>query len=73
MISLYPRYTARMKTVVIVLLIAIVVTLGSGLFYMTGNRHDSAKLQKALRLRVILSGILVLFLVVGYFLGWFNA
>lgn len=59
-----------MKSIVIILLVAILVTLGSGLFYLSGNEQDSQKLQKAMRVRVILSAVLILFLIVGYFMGW---
>ena len=59
-----------MKLIVILLLVAILVTLGSGLFYMTGDNHDSEKLQKAMRMRVILSAVLIAFLVVSYLMGW---
>ena len=61
-----------MKFVVLILLVAILATLGSGLFYMTGKNHDSEKLQKSMRIRVILSAVLILFLVVSYFMGWLN-
>ena len=59
-----------MKPIVIILLVAILITLGSGLFYLSGNQQDSEKLQKAMRVRVILSAVLIVFLVVGYFMGW---
>ena len=72
MISMSPRYTAPMKSIVIILLVAIVATLASGLFYMSGKHHDSEKLQRALRLRVALSAILIAILVGGYFLGWLD-
>lgn len=59
-----------MKFVVFILLAAILVSLGSGLFYLAGKNHDSQKVQRALRIRVALSAILVLFLVVSYLMGW---
>lgn len=59
-----------MKSIVFVLLAAILISLGSGLFYLTGKNHDSRKVQRALRIRVALSAILVLFLVVSYLMGW---
>ncbi len=62
-----------MKIVVLILLLAILATLGSGLFYMTGKNHDSEKLQKAFRVRIILSVILLGFLVVSYLMGWLEA
>jgi uncharacterized membrane protein YidH (DUF202 family) len=62
-----------MKSIVIILLAAILISLGSGLFYMTSKNHDSRKIQYALRIRVGLSLILVLFLVVSYLTGWIEA
>lgn len=59
-----------MKFAVFILLVAILVSLGWGLFYMTGKNHDSQKVQYALRIRVGLSAALVLFLVVSYLMGW---
>ena len=62
-----------MKSIVIILLAAILISLGSGLFYMTSKNHDSSKIQYALRIRVGLSLILVLFLVISYLTGWIEA
>jgi len=62
-----------MKSIVIILLAAILISLGSGLFYMTSKNHDSRKIQYALRIRVGLSLILVLFLVISYLTGWIEA
>jgi len=62
-----------MKFIVFILLAAILVSLGSGLFYLSGKHHDPEKMQRALRIRVGLSAILVLFLVVSYLMGWLQA
>ncbi|NCF13705.1 MAG: twin transmembrane helix small protein [Gammaproteobacteria bacterium] len=59
-----------MKSIVFILLAAIIISLGSGLFYLSGKNHDSEKIQRALRIRVALSAILILFLVVSYLGGW---
>jgi len=59
-----------MKSIVFILLAAIIISLGSGLFYLSGKNHDSKKIQRALRIRVALSAILILFLVVSYLGGW---
>lgn len=59
-----------MKLVVILLLTAIVVSLGSGLFHLSRADHDSARVLKALKIRVALSLVLIIFLVLGYFAGW---
>ena len=62
-----------MKSIVLVLLAAILISLGSGLFYLSSKNHDSKKIQRALQIRIVLSVILVLFLVVSYLTGWIEA
>ena len=61
-----------MKYVVYVLLAAIVISLGSGLFYLRRENQDSSKMLRALQIRVALSLILVVVLVTAYFFGWIN-
>lgn len=59
-----------MKIFVILILVAILVSLGSGLFFLTRDGHGSSRMLNALKIRVGLSLFLVLFLVSAYFLGW---
>jgi hypothetical protein len=59
-----------MKFLVLVLFLAIVASLGSGLFYLTRDDQGSRRMLKALKIRVALSVTLVVFLVAAYFLGW---
>lgn len=59
-----------MKYVVFTLLAAILISLGSGLYYLSRDDADSAKVLKALKIRVALSAVLIIFLVASYFLGW---
>ena len=59
-----------MKSIVFILLAAILISLGSGLFYLSSKNHDPQKIQRALRIRVGLSIILLLFLVISYLSGW---
>lgn len=59
-----------MKLVVIIFLAAIVISLGSGLYHLTRDGADSSKVLKALKIRVALSAMLILFLVVSYYLGY---
>lgn len=61
-----------MKYIVYVLLAAIVASLGTGLFYLRRESADSAKMLRALQVRVALSAALILMLVAAYFLGWIN-
>ncbi len=59
-----------MKLVVVVLLLAIVASLGSGLFYLAKDDKNSPRILNALKLRVALSAILILFLLLSYYMGW---
>jgi succinate dehydrogenase hydrophobic anchor subunit len=59
-----------MKYVVFTLLAAILISLGSGLYYLSRDDADSVKVHKALKIRVGLSAVLIIFLVASYFLGW---
>ncbi len=59
-----------MKLVVLLLLTAIVVSLGSGLFFLTKDDQGSGRVLKALQLRVALSIALIGFLVAAYVFGW---
>jgi succinate dehydrogenase hydrophobic anchor subunit len=59
-----------MKFVVFTLLAAILISLGSGLYYLSRDDADSVKVLKALKIRVGLSAVLIIFLVASYFLGW---
>ncbi len=59
-----------MKLVVVVLLLAIVASLGSGLFYLAKDDQNSPRVLKALKIRVALSATLILFLLLSYYMGW---
>lgn len=59
-----------MKFVIYVLLAAIVVSLGTGLFYLRRDDADSPKMLRALQVRVALSLVLIVVLIAAYFLGW---
>jgi len=59
-----------MKIIVLVLLAAIVISLGTGLFYLRREDADSPKMLRALEIRVGLSLVLILFLVLSYYMGW---
>jgi hypothetical protein len=58
-----------MKLIVLLLLLAIVISLFSGLFFLAREERDSPKLLKALKVRVALSIVLIVFLVASYQLG----
>jgi hypothetical protein len=58
-----------MRYVVIAMLIAIVVSLGSALWYMLRPGKDPTRMVKALAVRVGLSVTLFLMLMLGYYFG----
>jgi len=59
-----------MKIFIIAMLIAIVASLGSGLFYLSKDGQGSPRVLKSLQIRVALSAVLLLALLGSYFLGW---
>ena len=59
-----------MKAIVLLLLAGIVLSLGSGLFHLTREKEDPTKLLNALKVRIVLSIVLVVFLVVSFSMGW---
>ena len=61
-----------MKAFVLLILLAILISLGSGLYYLIRDREGSPRLLKALILRVGLSAALILFLLISYFMGWIS-
>lgn len=60
------------KIIIVLFLIAIVIALFSGLFFLLHDRNDSKRLVNALTLRVALSIGLIAFLVISYLLGWIH-
>jgi hypothetical protein len=62
-----------MKTVVIIIFLAILVSLGSGLWFLAKDDQGSSRVLTALKFRVALSALLILLLVVSYFQGWLQS
>ena len=62
-----------MKYLIYVLLAAIVISLGTGLYYLRGENADSPKMLRALQVRVALSLALIVVLVSAYFFGWIDS
>ena len=60
-----------MRYFVIAVLVLIVASLGSAVFFMMHDRGSSKRMVKALAIRVSLSLGLFLFLMAGYYFGWF--
>ena len=62
-----------MRYFVIAMLVLIVASLGSALFFVVTDRSGSKRAVKALAIRVGLSLALFLFLMAGYYFGLFPA
>lgn len=58
------------KLAVVLLLLAIVVALFSGMFFMLKDGSDKRRTVNALTWRVGLQLALIAFLVLAYFMGW---
>jgi uncharacterized membrane protein YdjX (TVP38/TMEM64 family) len=61
-----------MKLLILLIFAAILVSLGSGLFYLSKDGEGSERMLKALKIRVALSIFLILFLVTAYWQGWIH-
>lgn len=63
-----------MKVIVLIMLAAVVASLFSALFFLVKDRdaHDSTRMLTSLKIRVVLSITLVVFLVTAYLLGWIS-
>jgi hypothetical protein len=59
-----------MRYVVIAMLILIVASLGSGLYFVMHDTSDSKRAVKALAIRVGLSVLLFLILMASYYFGY---
>ncbi len=64
-----------MKFIVLILLAAVVISLFSGLFFLVKDRDssDSTRMLTSLKIRVVLSITLIIFLVAAYSLGWISS
>jgi len=57
------------KIIVVLFLIAILASLGSGLFYLVTDKGSSDRTVRALTVRITLSIVLFLLLMLGYLTG----
>lgn len=57
------------KVLIVLVLAAILASLGSSLFYLNKDRGDSRRMVRALTVRISLSVMLFLLLLVAYFAG----
>ncbi|MFM9968520.1 MAG: twin transmembrane helix small protein [Burkholderiales bacterium] len=59
-----------MRIVIILFVVAIILSMGSALFYMVTDRSGGNRMLRALALRVGLSVTLFLVLIAGFYFGW---
>ena len=59
-----------MKIILVVLLILVVISLFSGLYFMYQDKGKSRRTVIALTIRVALSVTIFLIVVAGYLMGW---
>lgn len=57
------------KILIVVCLLGIVVSLGSGMFYLVNDKGGSKKMVKALTVRVVLSVALFILLIIAWSQG----
>ena len=57
------------KIIIVLLLLAIIVSLTSGMFFLVNDKGETDRTVKSLTIRVSLSIALFLMLFVGYFMG----
>jgi len=70
--SPFPHHAMLFKLVIAALLIAIVISLFSGLLFMMKDSSSSKRTVRALTVRVALSATLIILLIVGTQLGWIH-
>ena len=59
-----------MKIILLVLLLLVVISLFSGLFFMYRDKGKSRRTVIALTIRVALSVVIFAIVIAGFFMGW---
>jgi hypothetical protein len=62
-----------MKFIVVILLLAVIASLFSGLFFLFKDKGNSSRVVNALTLRVALSICIFLLLMISYYFGLYPA
>lgn len=58
------------KTIIIIILIVILLSLTKGLHFLMKDDDQSRKMVRSLTIRIILSIFLFLLILFGYWMGW---
>ena len=59
-----------LKIIIVALLMIVLYSLGSALFFMLRDKGQSTRMVKALTWRISLSLALFVFIIIAYLLGW---
>ncbi|MDH4049376.1 MAG: twin transmembrane helix small protein [Gammaproteobacteria bacterium] len=59
-----------MKLILLLILAAVIVSLGSGLIFLVRDGQGSSRMLTALKIRVALSALLIGLLVLSWLMGW---
>ncbi|HSD69393.1 MAG TPA: DUF2909 domain-containing protein [Woeseiaceae bacterium] len=59
-----------MKLILLLLLAAVIVSLGASLIFLVRDGQGSARMLTALKVRVALSALLIGLLIVSWYAGW---
>ena len=57
------------KTLIIINIILILISLGAGVFYLRKDGNEETRVVKSLTIRVVLSISLIALIVIGYMMG----
>ena len=60
------------KVVMVVMLLAVVTALFVSVYFLVNDKGDKRRALNALKVRVALSVLLIIFLIVGYAMGWIH-
>ena len=58
------------KTIIIIILIVILLSLTKGLHFLMKDDYQSRKMVRSLTIRIVLSIFLFLLILFGYWMGW---
>jgi len=62
-----------LKIVIVILLVLVIASLFSGLFFMYRDKGDSKRMVNALTIRIALSLLIFALLMASYWFGWIPA
>jgi Protein of unknown function (DUF2909) len=61
-----------MKILIVLMFLAIISSLGSGLYFMMRDKGKSNRMLNSLKIRISLSVILITLILIFYYMGWIH-